>query len=319
MPTNHHAAIRYHVIDKCLRNKEKTYQWKDLSEAVTDHFREYNKDIQPSRRTIMGDISAMRSGRLGYEAPIIYDLETGYRYAHPKFSIHHVNLSPTLLDDLSQSISLLHQLTHNEHLTKLSQSLVKISETLRIDLDPTRLPIIYFEHSLNEPGQKWLDTVYMHTQNKQTLLIDYQPFNQEARVHFLSPAFIKEYNNRWYIFGYDHDHDRITNLALDRIVSVKKSLKPYYLPEDFDHDTYFEGLFGVTKPEGTTPMTLLFDTTLALSAYMDTKPIHISQKRLTVSEDKVRYSLHVYDNYEIRSKLRSFGEDLVVVCNRTKT
>lgn len=74
MPANLHALIRYRTIDRCLRNIDQSWSWEELAEscsqALADQMK-IEKDI--SRRTIMYDINYMRSGKLGYEAPIEYD------------------------------------------------------------------------------------------------------------------------------------------------------------------------------------------------------------------------------------------------------
>ncbi len=314
MPANYLAVVRYNVIDRCLRDRSRKWQWNDLAEMVAFELKEHhNMDKTPSKRTVMGDIYAMRSGALGYYAPIIHSKDTGYEYANRRFSIHQVNLPASLISDLEESFSLLRQLTRNEKLNKLSSSLTRISHYLHLDIDPIHQPVIHFEHSLNEPGQRWLDIVYDYTRRKAAMTIHYAPFSGHQHIHCISPAFIKEYNNRWYIFGYHYDMDKIVNLALDRIIEVHPSLKAWFLPPGFNHDTYFKNLFGVTVPEGKLPVKFKFETNHLLSQYMDTKPIHPSQIKISATQASAIYEIEVYDNYEIRSKLLSFGSALKMI------
>lgn len=312
MPANLLANIRYNIIDACIRDTSRIWHAREIEAAVADELREHGITKAPAKRTVMGDIAVMKSGVLGYEAPIVHTKERGYEYANPKFSIHHVHLPAHLVEDLRQGIALVQQLTKNEKLNRLSTSLTKMKEYLHIDLYKTQSPIIYFEHSLNEPGQRWLDAVYEYISSKTTIRIQYAPFEGPEVAHVIAPAFIKEYNNRWYVFGHHYAMDKIVNLALDRIVSIHPSIRPYEIPIGFDHDTYFKHLYGVTIPEGSEPKTIRFRTTILLSKYMLTKPIHSTQ-RLISQDPYPIFEIEVYDNYEIRSKLRSFGEDLEVL------
>jgi len=314
MPANLQALIRYNVIDKCLRDTSRIWQWKDLAVAVSDAIKDQKNIVKfPSKRTIMGDIATMRSGELGYTAPIIHDRTSGYTYANPRFSIHHISLPASLIHDLREGIAIIQQVTKNEKLLRISSSLTKICDYMHITYENPYNQHIYLEHSLNEPGQKWLDRVYEFTYDKKSMRLLYQPFGQEERTHFLSPAFIKEYNNRWYIFGFDFDLQKIVNLAMDRIIEIQPSLRPYYIPENFSHDLHFRYLYGVTIPDDADPVVIRFSASISLSHYMDTKPIHMSQRKISKSEKDATYELTVYDNYEIRSKLRSFGSEIQII------
>ena len=309
------ANIRYQVIDRRLRDPDAINHWSDLADACGQASHEWlGEYLVPSKRTIGYDIQRMRSGALGYHAPIEYDHQMGYYYTNRQFSIFNVPLSSALLDEVKESIMMLQQLTQNTNLLSLRQSLSVLEEKLNLRIDHLRKPLIYLENSLNDAGQKWLDEVYRYTKNKLTMSIQYIPFDQAAVYHILSPAFIKEFNNRWYIFGYEHQLKIIVNLGLDRIFSIKPSLQPFYLPESFNHDDWFENLYGVTKPsDGSPPVMIIFETSKSLAFYMDTKPIHPSQQKLHESSQGTKYGICVYDNYEIRSKLRSFGDDLVII------
>jgi predicted DNA-binding transcriptional regulator YafY len=90
MATTKQTLSRYHVINTCLTSRTKQF-W-SLNEII-DKLRLH--DINISKRTVEGDIEAMRyDERLGYNAPIVYDrTEKAYHYAHPDYSIARLNLT----------------------------------------------------------------------------------------------------------------------------------------------------------------------------------------------------------------------------------
>jgi len=88
MPANKNALIRYKALDQCLRNKYKDYTIDDLVEACSKAlYEQESREDGVSKRTVQGDIQVMRSGKLGYYAPI--DVYEGkyYRYSDPDYSI----------------------------------------------------------------------------------------------------------------------------------------------------------------------------------------------------------------------------------------
>ncbi len=306
------AQMRYQVIDQQLRSNPINH-WKDLSEACALFASEWDKNTSPpSKRTIAYDIQRMRSGILGYQAPIAYSKERGYYYTNKKFSIFKVPLSKISTDRVSDALLMLKQLTKNENFLDIHHTLSVLEDRLQLRIDLNNQPSIYLEHSLNEAGQRWLDTVYRYIKSQQPIRVNYTPFEGEPDEHIVSPVFIREYNHRWYLYGYLHSKEVIINLALDRITAIQPSLISYYVPEDFNHDSWFKNMYGVTRIPDAEVQHIEFEVTPLLSKYMISKPLHPTQRLVSRRDDMVCFSIDVYITYEIIHRLLGFGVDLVV-------
>ncbi len=308
------AQMRYQVIDRRLRNPDIRNHWEDLAEACAMAAAEYTgKRVSPSRRTIAYDIQRMRSGALGYNAPIGFDKKNGYYYANPRFSIYNVPISNHVLDECREAVHILRNLTRNEKLFSLQKAIMTLEEKLNLQVDHLQKPVIYFEKSLNEQGQRWLNEVYEKIRLKKVMTVSYRPFDKTSTTHTLSPYFIKEYNNRWYVIGYEHIMQKIINIAMDRFEGVQASLQSFIPADHLDHDTMYKYVYGVTIPEQVKPEKIVFKAKTLLSRYLDTKPIHDSQCNLHSDVNGSLFSLFVVVNYEIRHKLLSYGADIEVL------
>ncbi|HAN79393.1 MAG TPA: WYL domain-containing protein, partial [Bacteroidales bacterium] len=103
MPVNRLALIRYKTIDNCLRNRYRKWTITDLVEACSDALYEYEgKHDSVSLRTVQADIQAMRSDKLGYDAPIIVVERKYYTYEDPNYSITNMPLTPADVETLQQ-------------------------------------------------------------------------------------------------------------------------------------------------------------------------------------------------------------------------
>ena len=67
MPTNKHAIIRYHVLDRCFSDVYKHYFVEDLIEACNKALYEYDGSKGISRRQIFDDINFMEDSSLSRE------------------------------------------------------------------------------------------------------------------------------------------------------------------------------------------------------------------------------------------------------------
>lgn len=124
---------------------------------------------------------------------------------------------------------------------------------------------------------------------------------------------MKQYNNRWFLFGLNNEYKTISNLALDRIVSFENMKIKYVKNASINFNEYFEDIIGVTMPEKgkLTKIELLFSNDEA--PYILTKPIHGSQKKIKHDEKGLLISIDVIPNIELEKLLLSFGENIVVV------
>lgn len=297
-----HANLRYQVIDSRLKNPDAINQWEDLADACALYFIDHlGIHKKPSKRTI------------AYDTPIMYDSKSGYYYSNRKFSIFNIPLTAHMIEELKEALMVLKQMTKNEKFLSIQSTISVLEERLNLNIDHTRKPIIYLEHSLNEPGQKWLDEIYNCIKSQKVINIEYHPFDRESKRHTFSPYFMKEFNNRWYVIGYDHKLDKCINLALDRFYSIQPSFQPFNSNHFLDHDLYYKNIFGVTLIEGLKVEIITFKAIPLLSKYLITKPIHPTQTHQLVDEISTLFRLEVCINYEIIHKLLSYGADIEIL------
>ncbi len=315
MPTNLHALIRYRAIDECLGKKGRSWTWQDLADACADKIYEYEGvDVAPSRRTIMYDIQYMRSGKLGYVAPILYDRRThSYRYEDPEFSIQKFPLSKDDLFELQYALSILKNFKGFKNTSGIENIITKLEHTVTLQ-ETTDKEIIHFDHSLNEPGQKWLHELYDFIQEENVLRITYQPFYlDEPYQRTISPYLIKEYDNRWFLVCWDHDREAIRNFALDRLVALEKVPIRFFRDRSFDARQYFEDIIGITLPKDQPKQIVQFGIVNEDAKYLVTKPLHRSQALVRESSDYTYFSIEVIPNFELESVLLAFGDRLNVI------
>jgi predicted DNA-binding transcriptional regulator YafY len=314
MSTNLHALLRYNIIDECLRDPDHIYHWRDLAARCYDQLIQIYPNYKiPSRRSIMGDIEQMRYGKLGYDAPIEWDRTEGFYYSNRKFSIKNIALSKEHLTDLDSALLVLQQLSGYYHLKGIAASIQTIRQLYKFSPKDTKEPLIYTESPVLTKAHNWIDDLYNYVKEHITLNIEYEPFERKYESFIFSPYFLKEYNNRWYIVGYHHELNTITNPALDRIKSIKKSLAPFAKEHCIHHNTYYRDVIGITKTKDKNPITVKFELNHTSSKYLETKPLHQSQQLLKQGKNTNLYSITVIDNYEMRSKLLGFGDAIKII------
>lgn len=315
MSTNKHALIRYRVIDKCLRQVDKAWNWKSLAEACALEIEKVmGKSTTLSERTIKGDLQSMRRDEaLGYFAPIEYDrAEKSYYYSNRQYSITEAPLNRSDSDELKNAIGLLRQFTGFQHLAGIENIIQKL-ELLAYESTSTTENIVHLAQPSVIPGQRWLDLLYDAIREKKALSMTYKPFEREAFTVVISPHLLKEYDNRWYLYAKNHDKDQLRTYGLERITELSPTLQEYKTAEDFDPDRYFQDIIGITLEPNKKPVTLEFEVYGNTVNYVRTKPLHNTQKEIRSSEDSTIFQLTLIPNFELESLLLSYGENLRVL------
>ena len=318
MPANKNALIRYKTIDNCLRNKYRRWTINDLVDACSDALYDMEGITKGvSLRTIQADLQIMRSDKLGYNAPIeVYDGKY-YRYADPEYSIFDMPLSENDYEVMKEAVEMLKQLEDFDHFSEMADVVGRLQDKLSIS-QSNRKPIINFDSVPNLKGLKLLNPLYNYIANKQPLRIMYQSFNAtDPTEYILYPYLLKEYRNRWFLFGSVKKDLVLYNLALDRIVSVEPLDIPFKENQEFDSEHFFDDVIGVSKNLHNTPRSIKFWTSEEQSKYIMTKPLHHSQKLIKQNKDgSCIFKISVVINFELYSVLMSYGPGVRVIYPR---
>lgn len=312
MPTNKNALLRYKILDKCLGDYTKKYSFDDLLDEVNETlFDIIGKNT--SVRTLREDLRFM-SDRMTYNAPIkTYPYEgrkSYYRYSDRNYSIFKNELNIDEISMLSKTIETLSRFKGQADFYWIEETLNTLE--CKFGFKPNAKSLISFDHNELLHGLKYLSTVIDATIYHHSLNIHYLSYKNMERVFVFFPYYVKQYNNRWFVFGKTHGFVNITNIALDRIQNISISEIPFEENEEIDFNTYFDDIIGVTIPSDKIAKE---DVVLKVSRerfpYVLSKPIHSSQ--IVIDNEECTLKLSLRPNKELKQQIFSFGADMEVI------
>lgn len=314
MPVNRNALIRYKTIDTCLRNKYRLWTLEDLIDACSDALYEYEGiDKGISKRTVQMDIQMMRSEKLGYNAPIVVYDNKYYKYEDEDYSITNTPLSEQDLRTMSEAVEVLRQFKGFSYFSGMGDIVSRLEDHVTSARQKT-IPVIDFEKNESLKGLDYLDTIYHAIVNKQVLNLKYRSFKARSANTFLFyPYLLKEYRNRWFVFG--RRKGNLVNLALDRIHHIEIAEKEKFIENDlFDPETFFDDLVGVTKNTGMKAETVRFWVNKENVPYVQTKPFHKSQKVMETHEDgSMIFEIEVVINQELQREFFGYVDTIKIL------
>jgi len=316
MSINKNALIRYKILDNCFRNPGRNYFIADLINECTQVLAEIDPNTNGiSRRQVFDDISFMES-KDGWNIDLA-KLRDGkkvyYRYTDTSFSINNMPLNEVEINQLNSAVNILSQFKGmpqfewiNELIPKLKQGLVS---------EETSSTIIEFDNNQYLKGIDNLGTIHNAIFYNKVLSINYQPFeNEKSHVIVLHPYYLKQYNNRWFIFGYNPQYKRYDwNLALDRIAEINELNIEYHKNDNINWSDYFEDIIGVTKPPEAIIEKIKLHFYGKTGKYIESKPIHGSQKKKWIDENTLEITLELVINYEFERFILSYADSVKVI------
>ena len=109
--------------------------------------------------------------------------------------------------------------------------------------------LICFEKNDKLKGLEHLSGIIDATLNHQPIELHYQTFKEHDITTICHPYYVKQYNNRWFLFGRNDQYNNIGNYALDRIISFKNADIAFIKNTETNFEDYFKDVIGVTVPE----------------------------------------------------------------------
>jgi predicted DNA-binding transcriptional regulator YafY len=315
VPVSKNALIRYKTIDRCLQNRYRRWTLEDLIDACSDALYELEgRDEGVSKRTVQLDIQNLRKL---YNAPIKVVEHKYYIYEDPEFSITESPLSEEDVKQMSEAVKVLRELSGFQEFSGMEDIMGRLEDVVHITRDKSR-PVVFFEKNDLLKGLEFIRPLHQAILDRHPVKMTYQSFRAKEPSTFLfHPYALKEFNNRWFIFG-RRPHKDIENLALDRIVGLEASPETPFLEDpSFDPETWFADMVGVTKFHTDKPERVVFRASPSDAPYIRTKPFHSSQRVLETGEDgSVVFELNIIINRELERLLLGFAEGIRVLSPR---
>lgn len=316
MFTTKNQIVRYNKLDRCFQNFGREYSIDDLLDAVNEAIIDFDPTGSGVQmRTLRKDISFMRS-EAGYNAPI--DTIKGsnglnyYRYADKSFSINKSPLNDTEAEQLKKAVSILQRFEGSPEFEWVNELGPLLND--KFGLKSQEKKVMSLESNIDYKGYKHITPLFNSIINKTVLKIKYEPFEKQEYEVTFHPYFLKQYNNRWFVFGYnEYNQNSHWNLALDRINDDVEKINSKYKEDTTDWEEFFDDMIGVSKGKDELPeeVKLIFNQEQA--PYIRTKPLHSSQKIKNLEDGSLEVRINVILNYELEMRLLSFGEKVTVI------
>lgn len=318
MPVSKNALIRYKTIDRCLQNHYRRWTLDDLVKACSDALSELEgRDENVGERTIQLDIHNLRKL---YKAPIVVKDRKYYTYEDEDFSITESPLSEEDVRQMSEAVKVLRELSGFQEFSGMEGIMGRLEDVVHIARDRSR-PVVFFEKNDLLKGLEFIRPLHQAILNRHPVRMTYQSFKAKVPNTFLfHPYALKEFNNRWFIFGKRANMD-IENLALDRIVDLSEAPEvPYMEDPSFDPGTWLSDMIGVTKSRSDKPERVVLWAGPDDAPYIRTKPFHSSQRILDMREDgSMVFELNIIINRELIRRILGYAEGLKVLSPRKLT
>lgn len=164
-------------------------------------------------------------------------------------------------------------------------------------------------------GTEYLSPIIEAIRSKKMISIKYKRFNSsDANEWNVAPCFIKQSKRRWYLIGNIEGSDSFTVFALDRIESAKMLDGEYRCEHNTDKvKTKFDEVIGVNLDDD-------FDCEIVevrvygkQRSYIDSLPLHPSQKVKKQGKDYTDYEFTLRPEYEFQHEILKLGSDAEIL------
>lgn len=313
MPNTKSSDIRYKVLDRCLRRGG--YSTVMLMEAVSRELEFHGFEPVTALNTIRNDLRYISST---YPNVSIVETRSGrnktYAYEDKNSSIYKLQFNDDELGQLSQCLAILSQFEGMPQMEWLKSFMERFK--LSLNIDPNGKRVVGFDENKYLVGREYFSRILSAISNREVIKIIYNSFKDDiVQTMIVHPYYIKEYNNRWFLLGMTEGFDTVSTIAFDRIENIERADGYQYKSNtviDFNDD-YFCDMIGVTKPLEQSKHSVRLKVKKSLFPYINTKPIHETQKIKSKDESGVEIEVELYINYELKQLLLSYGDGIKVL------
>jgi predicted DNA-binding transcriptional regulator YafY len=235
-----------------------------------------------------------------------------YSYLDKSFSIKSQGINQAEAEQLKETLTILTRFKGMPQFEWIEEMQIRIEDTFKLKANIQSS--VAFEQNPFLKGLNHFTGIFNAIQHEVALKVKYQGYKQDNPSEvILHPWYLKQYNNRWFLFGLNEDYKTITNFALDRIIEFEESKINFRKNDEVNFDEYFDDVIGVTVKRDTSVEKLLIKLNKEIWPYIESKPLHGSQKIKSRTERHIVIELAVQINHELMALLFSYMDAIEVI------
>lgn len=303
-------AFRESIIDMCLHSR-RGYSTKEMMEECNNALECRGEPLITATNTIRNDIL-----HIGNRWNVVIEtIKTGrnirYRYKDSNFSIFNCPLNENDITQLNQAVSTLRRFEGMPGLEWVDE----LNAHLLLTINFEKRKVVGFDTNKCLKGIEFFTPLFECICQKKVIELQYQSYKDKTtNTYIVHPYYLKEYNQRWFLFALNEGYQNITIFPLDRIKGLRKISAVFVENNKIDFENYFDKIIGVSSNKNGKSTLIVLRVNSEQLPYMLTKPLHHTQKvREHLQNGSAIVSINVIPNFELIQKILSFGERITVL------
>ena len=299
MPLNKNFMGRLTAIHELLISGL-SYSLNDLRDAC-----QRKTGLTPSDKTLYNDLRELKDV---YGAPIPEKNRSGKPYSYTEsFSLFGV-LNPNDAALANEAVALVRQMQTLPQFSGLEEVMLRFEQQPGVIGKPQK-SVVHYETNEQYSGLRWLTDLYRAIQADQPVVVGYTDFEKPTLRYTFSPYLLKEYNNRWHVYGWANEPAKLLHVALDRIDALTPLPNLHRRPDITDWDDYLADIIGFTRTTGEPVQSWQIRVWFPRAHYVLTKPLHGSQEPVVRTDEYVDFRYELIWNREFEARILELGAD----------
>ena len=157
-------------------------------------------------------------------------------------------------------------------------------------------------------GTQFLPPIIEAISNNRLIMIKYRSYNNPNLKEFtLEPYGLKQAGRRWYLISHIPDYETLTVFALDRMESIDLTEEKFKYDKSWNINAYFDEVLGVNLEDDYECEDVKIRVYGHQRNYIESLPLHRSQRLLKREKDYSDYSFKLRPEYEFQHEILKMG------------
>ena len=284
------GSFRESIIDRCLQGR-RGYSTQEIFDKCNDALERRGEQPISALNTIRNDILSIENRW----HIVVEQIRSGREIRYEEE-----------IAQLSQSVSMLRRFEGMPGFEWVEEMSAHLQETVSTSPEP----VIGFDENKELKGMSFFTPLFKAITEKKAIKIKYHSYRSDRGIDgVIHPYYLKENNQRWFLFALNNEYKNLSIYALDRIEAVGKSSAKFIPNTDIDFSHYFDNVIGVSVKSDESPQIVKIWVDREQLPYTLSKPLHKSQNVIEENEDgSAIITIEVIPNFELEQLLLSFGE-----------